>query len=65
MPETSIVIKAEDRYSTVLKNMSNVTKAFDKDTAHLERSLHDLSGEKSLLRAETDRAGKAMLEAHG
>jgi len=63
MPETSIVIKAEDRYSSVLKNMSNVTKAFDKDSEHLERTLHELSGEKSILQAETDKARKAMQEA--
>ncbi len=63
MPETSIIIKAEDRYSSVLKNMSNVTKAFDKESEHLERTLHDLSGEKSILQAETDKARRAMKEA--
>ena len=63
MPETSIVVKIEDRYSTVLKSMSEVTKAFDKNAEHLERTLHDLSGEKSILQAETNRARKAMLDA--
>lgn len=37
MPETSIVIKAEDRYSSTLKQMAQVTKAFDKDAEELER----------------------------
>ncbi len=63
MPETSIVIKVEDRYSSVLKNMSNVTKGFDKSAEHLEQTLHELSGEKSILKAETDKARRAMQEA--
>ncbi len=63
MPEVSIVIKAEDRYSAVLKNLSATVKGFDKDAEHLERTLHALSGEKSVLKAETDRVRKAMQEA--
>ena len=63
MPEASLAIKIDDRYSSVLKSMSNVTKAFDKDVEHLEKTLHSLSGEKSLLQAETNRARKAMLDA--
>lgn len=63
MPEASIVIKLEDRYSTTLKQMSQVTKSFDKDTEELERTLHKLSGEKSLVAAETEKARKAMKEA--
>lgn len=63
MPETSIVITATDRYSSVLKSMSDVTKGFDKNAEHLERTLHELSGEKSILKAETDKARKAMQEA--
>lgn len=63
MPETSIVIKAEDRYSSTLKQLAQVTKAFDKDSEELERTLHKLSGEKTLLAAQTDRARTAMKEA--
>ncbi len=63
MPEASLAIKIDDRYSSVLKSMSNVTRAFDKDVEHLEKTLHSLSGEKSLLQAETNRARKAMLDA--
>ncbi|MCI8481145.1 MAG: tape measure protein [Oscillibacter sp.] len=63
MPETSIVVKIDDRYSSVLKSMSDVTKAFDKNAEHLEKTLHDLSGEKSILQAETNKARKAMLDA--
>lgn len=63
MPETSIVIKAEDRYSSTLKQMAQVTKAFDKDSEELERTLHKLSGEKTLLAAQTDKARSAMKEA--
>lgn len=63
VPETSIVIKLEDRYSTTLKQMAQVTKAFDKDSEGLERTLHELSGEKSILAAQTDKARKVMKEA--
>jgi len=63
MPEASIVIKAEDRYSATLKTLSTVTKNFDKNSEHLEQTLHTLSGEKSVLKAQTDNARKAMLEA--
>lgn len=62
MPDNSIsiVIKAEDRYSSVLKTMSSVTKSFDKNAENLERTLHTLSGEKSVLKTETDKARKAL-----
>ena len=63
MPETSIVIKAEDRYSSVLKELSTVTKAFNKDSEELERTLHELSSTKTLLKTETDKARKTMQEA--
>lgn len=63
MPETSIVIKLEDRYSTTLKQMAQVTKSFDKDAEELERTLHKLSGEKSILAVETEKARKVMKDA--
>ena len=59
----SIVIKAEGRYSFVLKTMSNVTKSFDKNAENLGQTLHALSGEKSVLKAETDKARRATQEA--
>lgn len=59
----SIVIKAEGRYSAVLKTMSSVMKSFEKNAEHLERTLRVLSGEKSVLKAETGKARKAMQEA--
>lgn len=31
MPETSIVVKATDRYSDAVKKMAAVTKSFNKD----------------------------------
>jgi hypothetical protein len=63
LAETSIVIKAEDRYSSVIKSLSAVTKGFSKDAEELERTLRDLSGEKAILKAETDKSRKAMQEA--
>ena len=60
---TSIVITAEDDYTSVLKKMSQVTKTFSKDAELLQRAMNELAGEKSLLKAETDKARKAMKEA--
>ena len=39
MPETSIVVKAEDRYSSAVKAMSAQTKVFCKDQEEMERIL--------------------------
>ena len=43
MPETSIAIKATDRYSDVLKKLSKTTKAFTKDVDSLEEGLYALN----------------------
>lgn len=47
----------------MLNAMSNVTKALDKNSKYLEQTLHTLSGEESVLKAETARVRRAMLEA--
>ena len=39
MPETSIVVKATDRYSDAVKKMATVTKSFSKDVDGLEIAL--------------------------
>ncbi len=59
----SIVIKAQDGYSTVLTEMSKVTASLDKKTESLNRTLKELSGEKTVLQAKTNQARKAMKEA--
>ena len=48
MPQESIVVKitADDGYSEVMKKLSAVTKAFDKDVDALEGALVNLSKQK-------------------
>ena len=46
MPETSIVVKATDRYSDALKAMSKMTKSFSKDVDSLEEGLYALNKNK-------------------
>lgn len=63
MPEASIVIKAEDRYSATLRSLSSVTKSFDKDVDRLEDTLYSLSKQKGTLNAALKEAGKQLSEA--
>ena len=39
MPETSIAVKATDRYSDAVKKMATVTKSFNKDVDRQARKL--------------------------
>lgn len=57
------ILKPEDYYSPVLNATPNVTKTLDKNSKHLEQILHTLSGEESILKAETARGRRAMPEA--
>lgn len=43
MPESSIVIKASDRYSDALKAMAKTAMAFTKDADSLEEGLYALN----------------------
>ncbi|MCI5842355.1 MAG: tape measure protein [Clostridiales bacterium] len=63
MPDTSIVIKAEDRYSTAVRRMADQTRAFNKDIDALENNLYQLSKNKAQLRVDTTAAKKALKEA--
>ena len=63
MPETSIVIKAEDRYSDATKKMSAATKTFKKDVDSLEKGLTLLSKNKATLRVDMNDAKKALKDA--
>lgn len=63
MPETSIVIKAEDRYSDATKKMSATTKTFKKDVDSLEKCLTLLSKNKATLRVDMNDAKKALKDA--
>ena len=60
MPEASLVIKAEDRYSDAVRKMSQTTKSFNKDVDDL---LHQLSMQKAPLKSALDEANRALKEA--
>lgn len=62
MPEASIAIKSTDRYSATVKEMSKVTKAFDKDVGKMEKTLTALSKTKVSLRMDLSKA-KSELKA--
>lgn len=61
--ETSIVIKATDRYSDSVKTMANTTKAFKKDLDKMESTLTLLSKNKATLRVDVKQAKTALQEA--
>ena len=61
--ETSIVIKATDRYSDSVKSMANTTKAFKKDLDKMESTLTLLSKNKATLRLDVKQAKTALQEA--
>lgn len=63
MPETSIVIKATNRYSDVLKTLSKTTKAFTKDVDSLEEGLYALNKNKYTLKLDAKKAQQALKEA--
>lgn len=63
MAETSIVIKAEDRYSDAVKAMSKYTKAFSKDVDALEDNLYQLSRNKTQLKIDAKQALNTLKEA--
>ena len=63
MPEASLVIKAEDRYSDAVRKMSQTTKSFNKDVDDLEEQLRQLSMQKAPLKSALDEASRALKEA--
>lgn len=63
MPETSIVIKATDRYSDALKTLSKTTKAFTKDVDSLEEGLYALNKNKYTLKLDAKKAQQALKKA--
>lgn len=60
MPETSIVVKSEDRYSSALKAMSAQTKAFCKDQEEMEGILKRLAKNKYEIKMDLDKAKKEL-----
>ena len=63
MPETSIVVKATDRYSDAIKKMATATKSFNKDVDSLEEGLYTLNKNKYTLKLDAKNAKQALNEA--
>lgn len=63
MPDASLVIKAEDRYSEAVRKMSQTTKSFNKDVDDLEEQLRQLSMQKAPLKSALDEASQALKAA--
>lgn len=63
MPETSIVVTLNDRYSETAKKLSQVTKAFSKDAEGLEERLYALNKNKYTLKLDTQKAKQELKEA--
>lgn len=63
MPETTLVIRAEDRYSDAVRKMAQVTRSFSKDVDELEEQLHQLNAQKTSIKVDMKEAGRALKEA--
>lgn len=62
MAEGSIVIKAEDKYSSQVKAMASTTRAFDKDVEGLERQLRHLDKAQDALSTKISKTKKTINE---
>ena len=63
MPEASLVVTAQDRYSETIRKMRDTTKAFSKDVDALEKNLTELSHNKATLKLDADDALRELREA--
>ena len=60
MPDVSIAIAATDRYSSTIKTIQSVTRAFSKDAESLQQKLSALDKTKATLKVDTDQARKRL-----
>ena len=60
MPDVSIAISAQDRYSSAIKSMTQITKSFSKDADEMENILHKLNVNKYSLKLDADAALKEL-----
>lgn len=60
MPDVSIAISAQDRYSSAIKSMTQITKSFSKDADEMEDILHKLNANKYSLKLDADAALKEL-----
>ena len=63
MPEALVAISSLDRYSTAIKNMSQVTKAFSKDAERMEGILDKLNKNKYTLNLDLKKAQQQLERA--
>ena len=63
MPEASLVVTAQDRYSEAIRKMRTTTQAFSKDVDALEKNLTELSHNKATLQLDADDALRELREA--
>ena len=63
MPENSIIITLEDRYSNSAKKMASATRVFSKDVDELEDQLQKLNKNKYILKVDAQKAKQALKEA--
>lgn len=63
MPESSILIRAEDRYSDVVRRMADHTRAFSRDVDALQADLTALNRNRAQLRVDTTAAQRQLREA--
>ncbi len=61
--ESSIVIKATDRYSETVKRMGETTKSFGKNLGKMEDTLTLLSKNKATIRVDVKQAKSALQDA--
>lgn len=62
MPEASIIVTAQDKYSSAIKAMSQVTRSFSKDQDDMERKLQRLTNTQHQLRSDLDASRKKLKE---
>lgn len=63
MPDVSIMISAQDNYSSAIKSMSQTTKSFSKQAEDMEKILHRLNTNKTTLKLDADSSLKELKEA--
>ena len=63
MPDISIAIKAQDRFSDAMKTMADSSQAFSKDVDGLQEKLDALNRTRAVLKIDTDKARSDLREA--
>lgn len=63
MPDISIAISAQDKYSSALNTMANITKSFSKDMDEMEETLGRLNKNKYTLKVDLKDAQRQLEKA--